>query len=123
MVSGLAVIPRSKLGRMRPADHRKEKGDEPVPPASMDWPGPTCPDARLSSHLTPLPREHRQGICLDTMRPRIFQLFHTSIQDEVNNNINNSCHLLSTYYMPGPVLKAFYKHSPTNPHKNPSGWE
>lgn len=51
------------------------------------------------------------------MRPRIFQLTHTSIQDEVNNNTNNSCRLLSTYYMPGSVLKAFRKHSPTHPPK------
>lgn len=72
---------------------------------------------RPSSHLTPLLWEHRQVICLDRMQPRIFQLTHTSIQDEVNNDTNSSCRLLSTYYMPGPALKAFYKHSPTNPHQ------
>ena len=78
-----------------------------------------CPDSHAPAFFTPytLLWEHRQVICLDRTRPRIFQLTHTSIQDEVNNDTNSSCHLLSTYYMPGPVLKAFYKHSPTNPHK------
>lgn len=78
------------------------------PPWTSQAPcGQTVPPRLRPSHLLPLPQEHRWVICLDRMKPRIFQLTHTSIEDEVNNNTNNSRRLLSTYYKPGTVLHPF----------------
>lgn len=37
--------------RSWPEDHRTAKGDGPVPPASVDRPGPTCPDSHTQAPL------------------------------------------------------------------------
>ena len=120
MVSGLGYAPMERAGKdagQRTTEKRRGVDLSHLPPWTGQAPCAQTATPQPSSHLTPLLWEHRQVISLDRMRPRIFPLTHTSIQDEVNNDTNSSCRLLSTYYMPGPVLKAFYKHSPTNPHQ------
>lgn len=90
MVSWVWLLrPWSELGRMlAKGPQKREEGVDlsHLPP----WAGQAlCAQTatpRPSSHLTPLLWEHRQVICLDRMQPRIFQLTHTSIQDEVNND-------------------------------------